>query len=201
MVAPADKPELRLDLRSAHVLCADSTSIGLDIIAQILHGFGVAQVVRACGPQEFRDWIKKKTFDLIIVDAEIGDHEGFELIRALRTSAPEANRVVPVVCVSGYLPKSRVVAARDCGANFVVAKPLSAGVLLDRIVWLGRHDRLFVESPNYVGPDRRFKNSGIPSDTGGRRAGDLSVNVGHPIGANMSQDEIDGMLKPQRLGL
>jgi DNA-binding response OmpR family regulator len=201
MVNPSSRAELRLDLRSAHVLCADATLLGLDIMAQILHGFGVAQVVRASSPDEFRDQIKKKTFDLIVVDAGLGSDEGFELVRGLRTQGPEPNRVAPVICVSGYTPKSQVVAARDCGANFVVAKPLSAGVMLDRILWLARHDRLFVESPNYVGPDRRYKNSGIPDGRVGRRKGDLSGDAGKASGVNMSQDEVDSILKPQRLGL
>lgn len=201
MVNPTSRLEPRLDLRSAHVLCADSTALGLDIVAQILHGFGVAQVQRASDPIQFREWIAKKAFDLIIVDSALGNDEGFGLIRDLRVNGPEVNRTTPIIAVTGFTPRSLVVAARDCGANFVIVKPLSAGVILERIIWLGRHDRLFVECPAYTGPDRRFHNAGIPAGVTGRRKGDLSANLGEVAGANMTQDEVDSLLKPQRLEL
>lgn len=202
MVSPTpSRIEPRLDLRAAHVLCADSTTLGLDIMAQILQGFGVAQVQRAADPEQFRHWLGKKAFDLIIVDSSLGNDEGFQLIRELRVGGPESNRTAPVIVITGFTPRSLVLSARDCGANFVVAKPLSAAVVLERIIWLGRHDRLFVEAPGYTGPDRRFKNAGIPSGVVGRRKDDLSPTIGEVAGENLSQDEIDGLLKPQRLEL
>lgn len=201
MVSKPSRIEPRLDLRAAHVLVADSTPLGLDIIAQILQGFGVAQVQRAGDPEQFRHWLNKKAFDLIIVDSSLGQDEGFHLIRELRVSGPEVNRTAPVVAITGFTPRSLVLLARDCGANFVVVKPLSAAIILERIIWLGRHDRLFVECPSYTGPDRRFRNAGIPAGVTGRRQGDLSPKLGEVAGENLTQDEIDSVLRPQRLEL
>jgi hypothetical protein len=60
---------------------------------------------------------------------------------------------------------------------------------------------MFVESETYVGPDRRFKNTGVPVGTKGRRKGDLSADVGEAVDPNMSQDDIDNLLKPNRVAL
>ncbi len=47
--------------------------------------------------------------------------------------------------------------ARDCGANFIITKPFSAKNLLERIVWVARDERPFLEVGDYFGPDRRFR--------------------------------------------
>ena len=89
--------------------------------------------------------------------------------------------------------------ARDCGANFVVTKPLAPRVLLDRIAWLGRETRGFVEiGDGYVGPDRRFKAYGPPAGEAGRRRDDLPLEVGEAVESNMSQDDIDALMNPRR---
>ena len=91
--------------------------------------------------------------------------------------------------------------ARDVGANFVVAKPLSAAVLLQRVLWVGRDRRPFVNAENYVGPDRRFKFEGPPPGTEGRRESDLRQPIGAATEPNLSQEEVDVLVRPQRVSL
>jgi DNA-binding response OmpR family regulator len=61
--------------------------------------------------------------------------------------------------------------ARDAGANFVLTKPIAPNLLLQRIMWIGRDARPFVELESYVGPDRRFSLDGPPDGAPDRRAG------------------------------
>jgi hypothetical protein len=54
-----------------------------------------------------------------------------------------------------------------------MAKPLTPKAVLDRIIWVARAGRRFVESDKFVGPDRRFKDAGVPEGVGaGRRRED-----------------------------
>jgi CheY-like chemotaxis protein len=200
MVATSASAEsdIRLDLREARVLSADANSQGLDILAQMLMGFGVQHNTRVQSEAEFRHALESTAYDLILIDSTL-EGNGYELVRKLRISGREPNRFTPVVVLSGHTPRSQVEQARDCGCNFVVAKPLNAGVLLDRIIWVGRNTRLFVDAETYAGPDRRFKNDGVPDGQVGRRKGDLSAEVGEARDPNMSQSQIDGLLKPRKL--
>lgn len=190
----------RIDLRQATVLCADEMSPGLEILGQILMGFGVQHIVRAQSADDFRRMLNTQTFDLILVDAGLGGN-GYELVQWLRRSDLEGNRFAPSVVLSGHTPRSQVEMARDCGANFVVIKPVSPTTLLERVMWIGRTARMFVEAGGYVGPDRRFRNQGPPAGAKGRRSDDLSAEVGEAMDPNMSQDAIDSLLKPQRVFL
>jgi hypothetical protein len=70
--------------------------------------------------------------------------------------------------------------------------------MFDRVVWLSRDEREFVESQGYVGPDRRRKAFGPPSGQKGRRDSDHSVEVGAASGPDMSQSMIDAMLNPKK---
>lgn len=201
MVAAAELDgDARLDLKTARVLCADENTQGLDILGQILFGFGVQHVVRAQNAEEFRRAVEAHAFDLVLVDGGF-DGNGYEMIRWLRRSNLEPNRYVAVLVLSGHTPRSQVEMARDCGSSFVVTKPISARTLLERIVWTGRAKRLFVECDEYAGPDRRFRNEGLPDGMNGRRRGDLSADVGTAVDPNMTQDEIDSLMKPQRMTL
>jgi hypothetical protein len=69
-----------------------------------------------------------------------------------------------------------VTKARDCGANFIIAKPITPKIILERIIWVAQSTRLFVETETYIGPDRRFRKAAPPSEYGvGRRSGDAEA--------------------------
>ncbi|QQQ18095.1 response regulator [Brevundimonas vitis] len=190
----------RLDFREARVLCADANSQGLDILGQMLIGFGIQHITRVQTAEEFKDCLSRTKFDLILLEGGLNGN-GYELVTWLRRSRLEPNRYAPVVMIAGHPPRTQVEQARDCGASFVVVKPISATTLLARIMWVGRSGRLFVEADNFVGPDRRFKNEGVPAGQTGRRRSDLSGEVGEAVDPNMSQSEIDSLLKPQKMSL
>ena len=83
-------------------------------------------------------------------------------MRWLRRSGLEPNAYAPVIMTAAHVRRSKVSEARDCGANFLITKPFSAGVLLERIVWVARDARPFLEVGDYFGPDRRFKEEPWP---------------------------------------
>lgn len=196
----APKPyDPRVNLRDATVLCVDDNPHGLDILSQMLMGFGVTNILRADTGDAFKTVVAELPCDLILINAAIDDNAGFELVRWMRKLNLEPERFTPVIVLSGYTVRSQVAAARDCGANFVVSKPVSPGVLLDRINWIARHKRLFVEGDTYVGPDRRFKNEGLPEGVEGRRSTDAVGDLGAAVTRNLSQDEVENMVTAQKV--
>ena len=188
----------RINLEKANVLLVECTTQGMDIAAQILAGFGVRAPQRASNAAEALRLCEGAPLDLIICEPTMPGVDGYDFVRQLRRSRLEPNAVAPVVLVSAHTPKSQVIKARDCGASFMVVKPLSPRVMLDRILWIARENRAFIECEAYVGPDRRFQSLGPPSGTAGRRKDDLPPEVGAAVDPNMSQSEIDDLMKPRR---
>ena len=124
----------------------------------------------------------------------------FDFIRWLRRTKSERTRTRPVLLLTAHTLRADVILARDCGANFVIAKPLTPEVLYERIRWLGRDERAFISAASYSGPDRRFQKSGPPAGTDGRRHDDVSLQVGEATEPNMSQREIDAMVSFRIVG-
>ena len=123
-----------------------------------------------------------------------------DLLHWIRRQGQASVKFTPVIILTGYAQLGNVTAARDAGANIVVRKPVSPVVLLDHIVWAARMPRPFVETSNYIGPDRRFKYAGPPEGVG-RRDTDLPPEVGIAVEPNMSQDEIDSLVKSNKVAL
>lgn len=200
MVVVRDDPGSRINLRTMKALCVDSNAQGLEIMSQTLFGFGVEKIARATTGEQAKAILSKQTVDLMLIDATLSDMSGFDLVRWLRTINLEPNRYTPVIAVTGHTLQSQIVSARDCGAHFVVAKPMTPTILMDRILWVARGGRMFVEAENFIGPDRRFKHDGVPEGVGRRRE-DLSSTVGKATQPNLSQDEVNDVVKPQRASL
>ncbi len=191
-------PNAKLDLSKATAVVIDASQHSLDVMAQILKGFGLASVLRCESIEEAEKVIKLKSLDLIVIAPSIEAGAGYGLIFALRHSAGPSCHA-PVILVSGHVRQSDVARARNTGANFVVTKPLSPSVLLQRILWIARDKRPFVEVGDYIGPDRRFKFEGPPSGSDGRRHDDLKAPLGAADEPNLSQDEVNAMIRPQRV--
>jgi DNA-binding response OmpR family regulator len=192
---------LKLNFATANILIVEDKVSEQDILAQILMGFGVPGIQRRATADEAMRAMSTETFDLALIDASLKETDGYQLIKNMRRHGQESVKHMPIFLLCGHVRMPDVIQARDCGANFVLTKPISPQVLFDRIVWLARARRVFVESDTYVGPDRRFKSFGPPVGMPGRRHDDLSAQVGEPSGANLSQDAIDGFFNPSKVSL
>ena len=172
---------------SLAVLALESSTLELDLLARVLSGFRIRALTRFSEAQAAWSYLERDSADLLFVGSAPGVMDEFEFIRRLRRSGTPSTRTSPIILLSGHTQRSNVLRARDCGASFVVAKPITPKVLYARIVWLARDRRSFIDGENYAGPDRRFQNLGPPSGLEGRRSDDLSLTVGTAVEDNMSQ--------------
>ena len=172
-------------------MLVDADMMGQNILVQMLIGFGARTIARCDDLVEARRQLVNQPFDLILTDPAGFGQDGYDLISWMRRELPPPNRHAPVLVVTGHTESSRIGQLRDSGANFVVSRPLSATVLLERILWMSREKRPYVETGHYVGPDRRWRDESLPAGTPGRRQKDREVAARIAAGGDMSQEEID----------
>jgi DNA-binding response OmpR family regulator len=172
---PAKDPnraKARINLERASILLIDN-AWGVELLARIFLGFGSKHLYRCRSVAEATEIIDQHSVDLIVSDAMLDDAEAFTFIRALRLrTEKDPNRFVPVILLSAHTASRKVAEARDCGANFFVAKPISPKVIMERIRWVAGGKRKYLETDSYAGPDRRFRDDGPPAGMVGRRRGD-----------------------------
>jgi DNA-binding response OmpR family regulator len=161
----------RLNLRDVKTLIVDRDHFTASLVGQMLRGFGMEGPAILGTAAAARLYLKSAAPDLILVEAVLPDEPSHELIAWIRHATPEPLRFVPIIVLSGYTQLSAVRAARDAGAHFVVKKPVSPKALFERIAWVARSERPFLETESFAGPDRRFGTKD-PPDGAYKRPGD-----------------------------
>jgi two-component system, chemotaxis family, chemotaxis protein CheY len=179
-------------------LLADPNPHSTAIIHGILRGFGATRVIEVRNAQDAMQVLADQKIDMLLVEPNLPPAGGLALVRSIRRDPENPCRTLPILVVTGDTRTSVVKAARDSGANMVVAKPVSPAALYERLTWVAFHPRSFAETATYFGPDRRFKIEGLPDGTG-RRSGD-NATVGAEEGPALSQNEIDNLLQAARTG-
>lgn len=152
------------NLSGAVTMVIDDSAFSLDLTAHALLGFGIKTRYACHSAEEAIEILKDHNVDMIIVDCEMPGMDGYEFVRWLRRSGLDPNAFVPVIMTAGHVRRNRVTEARDCGANFLITKPFSAAALLERVIWVARDTRPFMEVGDYFGPDRRFREGSPPGE-------------------------------------
>lgn len=189
----------RFNLTSASVLLLDGTRMGMQVLVQVMMGLGARNFKKCETLAEAKEHAATTELQLVICDAMPPNFEGYDFVSWLRRQQIP-NRFVPVLLVTGHTPPAQVERARDCGAHFIMKKPLTPITMLERIIWIAREGRAYIECDAYVGPERRFHNSGPPNGIG-RRRDDLPPEVGEATMPNMGQQEVDSLINTRRVEL
>lgn len=147
----------RLNLRGATTLLVDSDAFTRGLIAQMLRGFGMDTPTTYDTGAAAKAHLLHHYIDLCILEAVLPDMDCAQLIRWIRRQDKSPLRFIPIIVLTSYTQHRHVAMARDSGANLIVKKPVSPRVLYDRIAWVAKTSRPFIETASYAGPDRRFR--------------------------------------------
>ncbi|MGA7711270.1 MAG: response regulator [Rhizomicrobium sp.] len=146
----------RINLRSVTSLLVDSEAYTRGLVAQMLRGFEMETPTQVSQGAAAKAHLQHQCPDICLIEAVLPDMSSVELIRWIRRLKGPV-RFVPVIVLTGYTQLRTIALARDSGANLVVRKPVSPKALFDRMLWIARSARPFIESDNFIGPDRRFR--------------------------------------------
>jgi DNA-binding response OmpR family regulator len=158
------------NLSAAKLLLVAGHAYEANIYMGMLEGFGAKGVVKCSTAEQANEELARCDFDLAIVDSRIKEGDAYEFVRTMRHSQDPKRMFVPVLMIAGHTPREQITMARDSGSHFLIRKPISAATLLERILWIVREHRMFIESQAYAGPDRRFRTEDHPAI--GRREDD-----------------------------
>ncbi len=152
---------LRLD--GLTVLLADGSKFNRKLLAQMLAEFGVTTILEAEDGEAAHEALRRGPIDLVICDTLLEKQDGITLTRAVRHEAGAGYRAVPILLLAGHTRQGDIIRMRDCGASMILAKPVAPKALYDRLAWIAKDPRPFVESAVYSGPDRRHREDDPPN--------------------------------------
>jgi len=181
-------------LADVSILVADDQEFILSLVREMLRVLGAEKIYDAYDGDEAWDILGSQQIDLMLVDWYMKPVDGLALTHRVRNDKESPNPYLPIIMMSGYSERARIIKARDSGINEFVVKPLSAKALFGRIVNVIEHPRQFVRTENFFGPDRRRRNQEVEEDRRGKGGKDKKPDM--PMNKEMSQSEVDAFLNP-----
>jgi CheY-like chemotaxis protein len=161
------------DISELDILVVDDNASMLRMLCGMLRALGASNVREAANGADAFEMNRGQEANLIICDWNMKPVNGIQLTQMLRNDTDTPNPYVPVILVTGFTDRERVMSARDSGIHEFLAKPASARSLYARICQTIECPRPFIRTPDYFGPDRRRRPD--PSYDGSeRRAADTA---------------------------
>jgi CheY-like chemotaxis protein len=158
-----------LDLSELRIILIDDNEFATILMKRLLRIMRIAQVTICLDSLEADAAIRQSKADLVIVDIDMPGRSGLDIIHDIRHGQVGIAKDIYVLVASAHVDREHVEQARDQGANWVLAKPLSFRTLYDGIVRAILDDRPFIESASYVGPCRRIKDVPLRGSSNDRR--------------------------------
>jgi CheY-like chemotaxis protein len=158
-----------LDLSELRVVVLDDNEFATTLLKRLLSVMRVTQVTACSDPLVADAAIRQSKADLAIVDIEMPGRSGLEVIHDIRHGHVGIAKDTFILVASAHVDLEHVEQARDQGANWIVAKPVSFRSLYYGIARAILDDRPFIESASYVGPCRRVKDIPLPDPAHDRR--------------------------------
>jgi CheY-like chemotaxis protein len=158
-----------LDLSELRVIVIDDNEFATILMRRLLSVMRVSQVTSCLDALEADAAIRQSKADLAIVDIDMPGRSGLEVVHDIRHGQVGVPKDMCILVASAHVDIDHVEQARNQGANWILAKPLSFRSLYDGIARAILDERPFVDSSAYVGPCRRVKNVPLADPASDRR--------------------------------
>lgn len=126
-----------------HLVCTLIRSFGARTIFEADDGATGLEIIDSCGP------------DIVVTDWEMPLIDGLEMTRLVRKPDTFKFPYTPIIMLTGYSERNRVIEAGEAGITEFLCKPVSARALYQRIQSIILVPRPFVRTDIYFGPERR----------------------------------------------
>jgi DNA-binding response OmpR family regulator len=97
-----------------------------------------------------RSELEGARFDAVLLDRSLGDGDGVELLRTIRSNKETSD--LPVIIISGRKADREIIAGLDRGADDYLTKPCTAEMFRARLLAVLRRNRAPEKAPLIAGP-------------------------------------------------
>ena len=149
------KKELTDRIQAMCVLVVDDNQYTRKMIRNLLVNCGVKDIYEAADGITALDTIRTVGPNVVVLDWEMPLLSGAELVRIVRSPGVFPMPDIPIIMLSGYGERWRVLEAARLGVNEYLVKPVSAKALYDRLASITLQPRPSVQVGDYYGPEPR----------------------------------------------
>ncbi|MDG1276820.1 MAG: ATP-binding protein [Algoriphagus sp.] len=125
-----DSQAQSLDLTGLQILLADDDPVGIKYLETILNYFG-ASCICYNGGVSFRDDFKHEHFDLAILDIQMPEYSGFDVVKKLRSF--DQYKQLPILAMTANVFVEERESLLNAGFDDLLIKPFQENALIDTI--------------------------------------------------------------------
>lgn len=134
------------------------------LIRSSLNSIGFSSITECRNTDDLTSMIRTGEPDLLMIDIDAETEPICDVIRAVRNSRLGENPFIIIIALTWHPEREVISLTLSAGADDVIAKPVSASVLSERVTNLARNRREFVVTESYIGPERRTRPDSRPGD-------------------------------------
>ncbi len=168
--------EISQRLAALKVLVVDDELTMRKVARSLLQSIGVKTIFEAVDGRAGLDAVRIYAPDVVILDWEMPGPNGPQFVRQVRSPDSFPFPDVPIIMLTAYGERSRVVEAVRLGVNEYLLKPVSTSALLARLVAILAKPRRMVKRGDYYGPEPRAMASYKPDPDAGLDSQIVFVN-------------------------
>ena len=142
-------------LEGVTALILDDNAHMRGVLRAILVSFGMRRIDEAADCNEAIRLVAGGVIDIAFIDFKLSGPDGIDFCRQIRRAPESPNPFLPIIMVTAYSERSRVIDAVNAGVDEFLVKPIRAVDVANRMNAVIERRRSFSDVPAYFGPDRR----------------------------------------------
>ena len=147
--------QISRQLETLKVLIVDDEQGMRRVTRALLQAIGVKTIFEAGDGHSGLEAICSRAPDVVILDWEMPSMNGPQFVRRVRAPGRFPRPSIPIIMLTAYGERSRVVESVRLGVNEYLLKPVSSKALLARFVSVLSNPRRMVRKGTYYGPEPR----------------------------------------------
>ncbi len=150
-------------IQQLNVLIVDDNAYMRKIVRGLLLNIGVKSLHEAEDGIAGLELVRTLSPDVVVLDWEMPLLNGPEFVRIVRSPGVFPTPDLPIIMLTGYRERWRVMEAARLGINEFLCKPVSLKALHQRLMSIVANPRVSVQIGDYYGPEPRLPGK-LPED-------------------------------------
>jgi DNA-binding response OmpR family regulator len=145
----------RLSYETAEALIFDPVTVNRNATRSALIEVGFRRIEGAATPEAFARYLYQRSPDIALCEVQSNDARICDMIASLRGGALGSNPFIVIIATAWEKSQALVSRVINSGADDLILRPFSTGILTNRIETHTEKRKGFVITHDYIGPDRR----------------------------------------------
>ncbi len=119
-------------LTPMRILVAEDSLVNQKLAAAFLEKLGHTVVLARNGKEAIGAWVSQE-FDLVLMDVEMPEMDGFEATAVIRTQERQKGTHIPIIAMTAHAMKGDRERCVDAGMDDYIAKPIRLQQLAEKL--------------------------------------------------------------------